>query len=117
MIERAFISADIEKVRATGIVRPGVTLTRIIVSVDPATTSGEDSNETVIVVVGRGSHGHGYVLEDASAIYNVAGAEWAQKAVKLYRKWNANKIVAETNQGGDMIDGPYYAECRLVVRM
>jgi phage terminase large subunit-like protein len=34
----------------------------------------------------------------------LAGAEWARKAVKLYRKWNANKIVAETNQGGDMIE-------------
>ena len=55
-------------------------------------------------MVGRGSDGHGYVLEDASGIYNVAGAEWARKAVKLYRKWNANKIVAETNQGGDMIE-------------
>jgi phage terminase large subunit-like protein len=65
MIERAFISADVEKVRATGVVRPGVKLTSIIVSIDPATTSGEDSNETGIVVVGRGSDGHGYVLEDA----------------------------------------------------
>jgi phage terminase large subunit-like protein len=101
---RINLSADIEKVRATGVVRPGVKLTTIIVSIDPATTSGEDSNETGIVVVGRGSDGHGYVLEDASAIYNVAGAEWARKAVKLYRKWNANKIVAETNQGGDMIE-------------
>jgi phage terminase large subunit-like protein len=86
MIERAFISADVEKVRATGVVRPGVKLTSIIVSIDPATTSGEDSNETGIVVVGRGSDGHGYVLEDASGIYNVAGAEWARKAVKLYRR-------------------------------
>jgi hypothetical protein len=63
-----------------GVVRPGVKLTTIIVSIDPATTSGEDSNETGIVVVGRGSDGHGYVLEDASAIYSVAGAEWARKA-------------------------------------
>ena len=94
MIERAFISADVETVRKTNVVRPGVKLTSIIVSIDPATTSGEDSNETGIVVVGRGSDGHGYVLEDASAIYSVAGAEWARKAVKLYRKWNANKIVA-----------------------
>jgi phage terminase large subunit-like protein len=83
---RINLSADIEKVRATGVVRPGVKLTTIIVSIDPATTSGEDSNETGIVVVGRGSDGHGYVLEDASGIYNVAGAEWARKAVKLYRR-------------------------------
>lgn len=104
MLERAFVSADIETVRKTGVIRPGVTLRYIIVSIDPATTSGEDSNETGLIVVGRGSDGHGYVLEDASAVYSVAGAEWARKAVKLYRAWNANKIVAETNQGGDMIE-------------
>lgn len=78
---------------------------RVIVSVDPATSNEEGSDETGIVVVGlaRDADGYtkGYVLEDGS----IKGSpeEWARRVVHLYRKWEADKIVAEKNQGGDMV--------------
>jgi predicted phage terminase large subunit-like protein len=75
---------------------------RIVVAIDPAISTGEDSDETGIVVVGLGTDGHGYVLEDASGKYSPI--EWARRAVALYRKWNADRIVAEANQGGQMLE-------------
>jgi phage terminase large subunit-like protein len=78
---------------------------RVIVAVDPATSNEEGSDETGIVVVGlaRDADGYakGYVLEDGS----IKGSpeEWARRVVHLYRKWEADKIVAEKNQGGDMV--------------
>jgi len=80
-------------------------LERIIIAVDPATTSGEDSDETGIVAVGVASDDdgfqRGYVLEDASL--KGQPEEWARKAVHLYRKYDADRIVAEKNQGGEMV--------------
>ena len=78
---------------------------RIVVSVDPATSSEEGSDETGIVVVGLGrdndGYARGYVLEDGTL--KGSPEEWAKKAVTLYRKWEADKIVAEKNQGGEMV--------------
>ena len=74
---------------------------RIVVAIDPAISIGEDSDETGIIVAGLGSDAHGYVLADESGKY--APTEWARRAVALYRKWNADRIVAEANQGGDMV--------------
>lgn len=80
-------------------------LERVIVAVDPATSNEEGSDETGIVVVGlaRDTDGYarGYILEDGSL--KGSPEEWARKAVNLYRKWEADKIVAEKNQGGDMV--------------
>lgn len=81
-------------------------LERIIVAVDPATSSEEHSDETGIVVVGcaRDPDGYmrGYVLEDGS----IRGApeDWARRAVSLYRRYEADRIVAEKNQGGEMVE-------------
>ena len=77
-------------------------LARVVVAVDPAATSNEGSDETGIIGAGRGaSDGHGYVLEDASL--RDTPAEWARAAVTLYHKLKADRIVAEANQGGDMV--------------
>lgn len=80
-------------------------LERVFVAVDPATSSEERSDENGIVVVGlaRDSDGYarGYVLEDSSL--RGSPEEWARKAVSLYRKWSADKIIAEKNQGGEMV--------------
>lgn len=80
-------------------------LERIIVAVDPAASSEEGSDENGIVVVGvaRDADGYarGYVLEDGSL--KGSPEEWARKAVSLYRKWQADKIVAEKNNGGEMV--------------
>lgn len=77
-------------------------LRRIVVSIDPAVTSGEDSDETGIVVVGLGVNEHGYVLDDASGIYKPN--EWAETAIRLYREHRADRIVAEVNNGGEMVE-------------
>jgi predicted phage terminase large subunit-like protein len=76
-------------------------LARIVVAIDPAVTSGEDADETGIVVVGKDNQGHGYVLADASGKYQPI--EWAKIAITAYRAHRADRIVAETNNGGEMV--------------
>lgn len=80
-------------------------LERIVVAVDPAATSGEDADETGIMVVGvatdEDGYARGYVLEDGTL--RGTPEEWAKKAVSLYHAWDADKIVAEKNQGGEMV--------------
>jgi phage terminase large subunit-like protein len=75
---------------------------RIVVAVDPATTSNRGSDETGIVVAGLGDDGHGYVLGDYSGKYTPA--EWASVTVSLYYKYQADRVIAEVNQGGDMVE-------------
>ena len=76
-------------------------LARIIVSVDPAVTNTENSDEHGIIVAATTEDQRGVVLEDAS----IAGSpsEWARRAVSLYRSYQADGIVIEVNQGGDMV--------------
>jgi len=77
-------------------------LEKTVVAVDPAVSSdSEESNETGIIVCGRDERKHGYVMEDASDKYSPN--EWGRKAVKLFYDHKANFIVAEKNQGGDMV--------------
>jgi phage terminase large subunit-like protein len=77
-------------------------LIRIVVAIDPAVSSGEDSDETGIIVVGIDAYGHGYVLADQSGRY--PPTEWARVAIGLYRQYNADRIVAEVNNGGAMVE-------------
>jgi predicted phage terminase large subunit-like protein len=77
-------------------------LKRIVVAVDPAVSTGEDSDETGIIVAGVGPDGHGYVLDDLSGRY--APHEWAQKAIGAYNRWQADRIIAEVNNGGQMVE-------------
>lgn len=79
-----------------------VELVRVVVALDPAVTSDEDSDETGLIVAGRGADDHGYVLEDRSLRASPAG--WAQEAVRAYREHQADRIVAEVNNGGDMVE-------------
>lgn len=76
-------------------------MARIVVAVDPAITDKEDSAETGIVAAGLGRDGIGYVLSDASGRYSPG--EWAKKAIAIFRELKADRIVAEGNQGGDMV--------------
>jgi predicted phage terminase large subunit-like protein len=77
-------------------------LQRVVVAIDPATTSGEDSDETGIICAGVDHVGDGYILDDASGRWQPG--EWAAKAIDLYRRHQADRIVGETNNGGDMIE-------------
>lgn len=81
-------------------------LQRIIVAIDPSTSSEEHSDETGIVCVGLAKdadgYNRGYVLADRS----IRGTpeEWAKAAVALYREFEADRIIAEKNQGGEMVE-------------
>ena len=76
-------------------------LRQIVVAIDPAATSKEESDETGIVVAGMGDNGHGYVLEDITL--RGAPGIWALAATEAYRRWRADCIVAESNNGGEMV--------------
>lgn len=76
-------------------------LKRIVVAIDPAISNTEKSDETGIIACGLGYDGLGYVLEDASGRYSPF--EWAEKAIELYNKYSADRVIAEGNQGGDMV--------------
>jgi phage terminase large subunit-like protein len=76
-------------------------LPRIVVGVDPPASVGGDA--CGIVVCGKGEDGTGFVLEDAS----VAGLRpegWARAVVAAAERWGADKVVAEGNQGGAMVE-------------
>jgi phage terminase large subunit-like protein len=77
-------------------------LTRIVVAIDPAVTSGGDSDMTGIVVAGVANDGHYYVLEDLTL--RASPQAWARAAVDAYHRHQADRIVGETNNGGDMIE-------------
>jgi len=76
-------------------------MTRIVVAIDPAVTSGEEADETGIIVAGKDQNGHGYVLADISGRY--PPTEWARLAITAYATHRADRIVAEVNNGGDMV--------------
>ena len=76
-------------------------MTRVVVAIDPAVTSGEEADETGIIVAGKDDNGHGYVLADLSGRY--PPIEWARLAITAYRTHRADRIVAEVNNGGDMV--------------
>ena len=75
---------------------------RIVVSIDPAVTSGENSDETGIIITGRAENNRYYVIDDISG--RMSPDAWAQKAVNAYHEYNADKIVAEVNNGGDLVE-------------
>jgi phage terminase large subunit-like protein len=77
-------------------------LVQIVVAIDPAVSSGDDADETGMIVAGKDVNGYGYVLADESGRY--APTEWARKAISLYRRHQADRIVAEVNNGGDMVE-------------
>ncbi len=75
---------------------------RTVVAIDPAVTTGKSSDETGIIVAQLGIDGRAYILRDASGHFTAD--EWARRAVRLYREYSADRIVGETNNGGDLIE-------------
>lgn len=73
----------------------------VIVAIDPATTAKLKSDETGIIVAARDYEDRGFILEDKSGKYSPN--QWAEIAVNLYQKYRCKCIVAEKNQGGDMV--------------
>lgn len=77
-------------------------LRRIVVAIDPATTHHAGSDETGIIVAGVDEAGHGYVLEDLSGRHSPL--DWGQRAVEAYHRYKADRVIAETNKGGDLVE-------------
>lgn len=95
---------DIDNARRTEEEIPD--MERIYVAVDPAASSNEGSDEHGIVVVGMArdedGYARGYILEDGSM--KGTPEQWGAKVIKLYRKWEGDKIIAEKNNGGEMVE-------------
>lgn len=77
-------------------------LVRVVVAIDPAVTSGEDADETGIVVAGKDAAGEYHVLADRSCRMSPDG--WATRAVTAFDEFRADRIVAEVNNGGDLVE-------------
>ncbi len=77
------------------------TLIRIVVAIDPAASSTVGADETGIIVAGKDDNGRGWVLANSSGRY--PPMEWAKTAVSAYRAHRADRVVAEVNNGGDMV--------------
>jgi len=75
---------------------------RVIVSIDPAVTNNEGSDETGILVVGKGFDKRFYVLDDLSD--RMSADTWANVAINAFYKYNCDRIIAEVNNGGDLVE-------------
>jgi phage terminase large subunit-like protein len=74
---------------------------RIVIGVDPAISANKKSDETGIVAVAKGVDDHFYVLDDHSC--KETPSKWGKAICNLYDKWEADKVIGEVNQGGDMV--------------
>lgn len=83
-------------------IRQAPAFRRVVVAIDPSGTANADSDECGIGVAALGVDGHGYIIDDKSGV--MTPAEWGRLAVDLYHRHKADRIVAETNFGGDMVE-------------
>jgi len=78
-------------------------LTRIVVAIDPPATSGENADECGMVVAGLDDIRHVHILADLSR-QGETPLGWAKRAIEAYKNFEADCIVAEVNNGGEMIE-------------
>ena len=76
---------------------------RVVVAVDPPASHGRKANACGIVCAGLGTDGRAYVLDDRT-LRGASPARWATEVVALYRARLADRVVAEVNQGGAMVE-------------
>ncbi|MDS1138589.1 phage terminase large subunit [Nitratireductor indicus] len=81
---------------------------RVVVAIDPAISTETGSNETGIIAAAIDTPGQGYVLADGSGVFKPD--EWARRAIHLYNYYHADLIVAEANQGGEMVKEVIHAQ-------
>ena len=77
-------------------------LDRIVVAVDPAISSGKHSDETGIITAGLSSGGDVYILSDDTL--KASPSVWASRVVSCYHRYGADRVVVESNQGGEMVE-------------
>ena len=75
---------------------------RVVIAIDPAVTSGENSDETGIVAAAKGKDGLYYILADRSG--RMSPRDWALRASVLYSDLKADRVIGEANNGGDLIE-------------
>ena len=75
---------------------------RVVIAVDPAVSAHEKSDETGIIAIGKGANGHAYPVQDKSL--KGSPVEWGRRAVAAYHRWEADVIVCEVNNGGDLVE-------------
>lgn len=74
----------------------------VVTAIDPAVTATTESDDTGIIVAGYGVDGHAYVLADRTCHLGPEG--WGQRAVRAHKKYHGDRIVAEVNNGGAMVE-------------
>lgn len=77
-------------------------LLRVVIGVDPAASTSEGADETGIIVAGIGWDRCAYVLDDLSGKLSPDG--WGRRVVDAYHAWEADRVVIETNMGGQMAE-------------
>lgn len=77
-------------------------LVTVVTAIDPAVSSGPASDDTGIIVAGKGEDGHGYILADRTC--HLSPEAWAHKAIRGHYEHDGDRIVGEVNNGGDMIE-------------
>ena len=88
---------------------------RVVVGVDPPASARGD--ECGIVVVGLGHDGKARVMADAS-LARPSPERWARAVASTARDWKADRVVAEANQGGDMVESVLRAaDCQMPIRL
>ncbi len=90
--------AQIDSLRVSAAPTP---LERIVLACDPALGGGKQNDETGLIVAALGVDGHAYILADHSGRYSPQS--WANKAVALLKQYEATRLVAEVNAGGELI--------------
>lgn len=95
----SFFYSNAPQVPVQGVLQPDYL--RVVVAVDPAATSNAESDETGIIAAGLGADRRGYILDDQSCRLPPNG--WARRAVAAYYEHKADFIVAESNNGGEMV--------------
>lgn len=87
-----------------GRVRAAPEMRRVVVAVDPSGTRGasDDGDDIGIIVAGVGIDGRGYVMADRTCKLSPDG--WGRRSVEAYREFRADRIVAERNFGGAMVE-------------
>lgn len=95
-----------QHIEANRVLVPPAQFDDLIIAIDPPTTSHRRSDACGIIAAGTclspGFHTHGFVLADATA-QGLTPTDWAARAVALATAYGASRIVAEANQGGEMV--------------
>lgn len=99
IVTEARLGSEIEVRKAIMLQRE---MRRVVVSVDPPISSGENADECGILVTGRDAAGRGYVIDDFT-VQGMQPNEWAKEVHRAFRLYDADLVVAEVNQGGEMV--------------